>query len=267
MTALIVMLIALGAFAATMTGGLLALKLAGKLPLVMGFSAGAVIGVAFFDLAPEALEAGKGLYEPRTLLAVAALGFFLYTVLDRLVARHDCEGQANPARGLIGAASFSAHSVLDGFAMGIAFQASREIGLIVAAAVLAHDFADGLNTVNVVTKNGGTRSVRPALAGGGCGGAGAGRGLEPVDRARAPACWRCCWRCSAASSCISAPAGFCRKATAPIRGPARRSRPCWARRFCMGDGAGAVTLLHAGLSGHQLQADGCWRCKLPGGAT
>jgi zinc transporter ZupT len=157
MTALIVMLIALAACTATMTGGLLSLKLAGKLPLVMGFSAGAVIGVAFFDLAPEALAAGKGLYEPRSLLAIAALGFFLYTALDRLVARHDCEGQANPARGLIGAASFSAHSVLDGFAMGIAFQASREIGLIVAAAVLAHDFADGLNTVNVVMKNGGTR--------------------------------------------------------------------------------------------------------------
>jgi len=75
-----------------------------------------------------------------------------------LVARHDCEGQTNPARGLVGAASFSAHSVLDGFAMGVAFQASREIGLIVAAAVLAHDFADGLNTVNVVIKNGGTRA-------------------------------------------------------------------------------------------------------------
>jgi zinc transporter ZupT len=158
MTALIVMLIAFGAFAATMTGGVLALKLASKLPLVMGFSAGAVIGVAFFDLAPEALEVGKGLYEPRVLLAVAALGFFLYTVLDRLVARHDCEGQANPTRGMIGAASFSAHSVLDGFAMGVAFQASREIGLIVAAAVLAHDFADGLNTVNVVMKNGGSRA-------------------------------------------------------------------------------------------------------------
>jgi zinc transporter ZupT len=157
MTAALVLAIALAACTATMTGGLLALKWASKLPLVMGFSAGAVIGVAFFDLAPEALEAGKGLYEPRFLLAVAALGFFLYTVLDRLVARHDCEGQANPARGLVGAASFSAHSVLDGFAMGIAFQASREIGLIVAAAVLAHDFADGLNTVNVVTRNGGSR--------------------------------------------------------------------------------------------------------------
>jgi ZIP family zinc transporter len=151
------MAVALGACAATMTGGLLALKLAGKLPLVMGFSAGAVIGVAFFDLAPEALDAGKGLYEPRTLLAIAALGFFLYTLLDGLVARHDCEDQVNPARGLVGAISFSAHSVMDGFAMGIAFQANREIGLIVATAVLAHDFADGLNTVNVVMKHGGAR--------------------------------------------------------------------------------------------------------------
>ena len=158
MNAVLILALALGAFTATMTGGVMALKLAGKLPLVVGFSAGAVIGVAFFDLAPEALESGAGLYAPRTLLAVAALGFFLYVVLDRLVARHDCEGQANPARGMLGAASFSAHSVLDGFAMGLAFQASREIGLVVATAVLAHDFADGLNTVNVVTKNGGSRS-------------------------------------------------------------------------------------------------------------
>ena len=151
-------IIAVAAFASTVAGGLLALTLRDKLHLILGFSAGAVIGVAFFDLGPEALDAGIGLYTPRTLLAVAALGFFLYTALDRLVARHDCEGQANPTRGLVGAASFSAHSLLDGFAMGIAFQASHEIGLIVAAAVLAHDFADGLNTVNVVIKNGGTRS-------------------------------------------------------------------------------------------------------------
>lgn len=140
-----------------MIGGLSALRLKSWLPIALGFSAGAVIGVAFFDLAPEALVAGRGLYAPRTLLTVTALGFFLYTVLDRLVARHDCEGQAGPSRGMLGAASFSAHSVMDGFAMGIAFHASREIGLIVAAAVLSHDFADGLNTVMVVTRNGGSR--------------------------------------------------------------------------------------------------------------
>ena len=158
MTPSLILVIALAASAATMIGGLLALKLADKLPLVMAFSAGAVIGVAFFDLAPEALEAGAGIYHPAQLLAIAALGFFLYTLLDRAVARHNCQGQVNPARGMVGAASFSAHSMMDGFAMGIAFQHSHEVGLIVAAAVLAHDFADGLNTVNVVMRNGGSRN-------------------------------------------------------------------------------------------------------------
>jgi zinc transporter ZupT len=157
MSAALILGIAACAAAATMTGGLFALRLKDKLPLVLGFSAGAVIGVAFFDLAPEALAAGVGIYEPRTLLAIMALGFFGYALLDRLVARHDCVGAPNTARGFVGAASFSAHSLLDGFALGIAFQASRDIGLVVAAAVLAHDFADGLNTVNVVTKNGGAR--------------------------------------------------------------------------------------------------------------
>jgi ZIP family zinc transporter len=156
-TYILVLGLALCAAAVTMTGGLLALKLAQRLPLVLGFSAGAVIGVAFFDLAPEAIAAGSGIYQPHTLLAIAALGFFLYVVIDRLVGRHDSEGNPNMARGLVGAASFSAHSLLDGFAMGIALQAGRDIGLIVATAVLAHDFADGLNTVNVVVKNGGDR--------------------------------------------------------------------------------------------------------------
>ena len=159
MTPLLVLGLALCAAGATMTGGLMALKLAERLPLVLGFSAGAVIGVAFFDLAPEAIAAGHGIYDPRSLLAIAAGGFFLYVVIDRLVARHDCEGGPNTTRGLIGAASFSAHSILDGFAMGIALQAGPEIGLIVAAAVLAHDFADGLNTVNVVMRHGASGSA------------------------------------------------------------------------------------------------------------
>jgi ZIP family zinc transporter len=39
------------------------------------------------------------------------------------------------------------HSTLDGFAIGLAFQAGGSIGLIVLFAVLAHDFADGMNVV------------------------------------------------------------------------------------------------------------------------
>jgi ZIP family zinc transporter len=49
------------------------------------------------------------------------------------------------------------HSLLDGIAIGLAFQASHEVGIVVAVAVLTHDFSDGINTMNVVLKNDGKR--------------------------------------------------------------------------------------------------------------
>jgi ZIP family zinc transporter len=47
---------------------------------------------------------------------------------------------------------------MDGVAIGLAFQASREVGIVVAIAVLTHDFSDGINTMNIVLKNRGNRS-------------------------------------------------------------------------------------------------------------
>jgi ZIP family zinc transporter len=58
----------------------------------------------------------------------------------------------------LGVISLSAHSFLDGVAIGLAFQVSVAIGTVVAIAVLAHDFSDGINTVNIILKNqGGSR--------------------------------------------------------------------------------------------------------------
>ncbi len=54
----------------------------------------------------------------------------------------------------MGAASLAAHSFIDGIAIGLAFQVSPAVGAVVAAAVLAHDFSDGVNTVGVVLRNG-----------------------------------------------------------------------------------------------------------------
>ena len=156
MPSLLILALALLTGLVTMTGGLLALRLKEHLPLALGFSAGAVIGVAFFDLLPEAFALRHGNIGPA--LGAAALGFFLYAVIDRF-AGHDHNCHDNPHRGAIGAASFSLHSVLDGLAMGLAFQVDRQVGLVVAAGVLAHDFADGLNTVNVVTRHGSSRAA------------------------------------------------------------------------------------------------------------
>jgi len=158
-----IIFISLGAFLATLLGGLFALRFKDRLHLILGFSAGAVIGVAFFDLIPEAIDLGRGQFEISTITSIVALGFVIYMILDRFVFLHthshdhDQIQSALCPRGKLGAGSLSLHSFLDGIAIGLAFQVSSAVGIIVAIAVLTHDFSDGINTVNIVFKNSGNK--------------------------------------------------------------------------------------------------------------
>ena len=152
---MLLVVIAGAAFVSTFAGGLLALKLHDKLHLILGFSAGAVIGVAFFDLLPEAINFGQKFQGPAVILSGSALGFLSYLVLDRILSFH---GDAAP-RGAFAAGVMCIHSLLDGVAIGLAFQASQQIGIVVAIAVLTHDFSDGINTMNIVLKNRGNRPL------------------------------------------------------------------------------------------------------------
>jgi ZIP family zinc transporter len=152
------------AVVATMLGGTFALVWRDKLHLVLGFSAGAVLGVALFDLLPESFDLAQHQYRASTITLAIAAGFFGYLFLNRVLLRHpdDHDGVGNRRRGAVGAASLSLHSFLDGVGIGLAFHVSTSVGLVVAAAVLAHDFSDGINTVTVVLRNRGegTRAFR-----------------------------------------------------------------------------------------------------------
>ncbi len=154
------LLIASAAFAATMLGGLVALRLKDRLHPILGFSAGAVVGVAFFDLLPEALRLTPG--DPAAAMVWVAAGFLFYLLLDRVALLHGHDDHDHghshaPPRSALGAFTLVAHSMFDGLAIGFGFQVSATIGLAVAIAVVTHDFSDGINTMNVVLKNGGTR--------------------------------------------------------------------------------------------------------------
>ncbi len=159
----VIFLIALSTFVATLVGGFFALRFHDKLHLILGFSAGAVAGVALFDLLPEAIELGTASHNASAVALFVALGFFGYLILDRLILLHthgDAEHAeaAQPRRGAAGALTLSAHSFLDGIAIGIGFQVSPALGIIVAIAVLTHDFSDGINTVSLVLRSGGGRA-------------------------------------------------------------------------------------------------------------
>jgi len=156
-----IIIICIATFVFTLLGGLFALKFKDKLHLILGFSAGAVIGVAFFDLLPEAIELSSSKYDISAVTTVVAIGFAIYMILDRFVILHshnDDEETHNEKRGILGAGSFSLHSFLDGIAIGLAFQVSNTVGTVVAIAVLVHKISDGINTVNMILKNNGDRS-------------------------------------------------------------------------------------------------------------
>jgi len=135
---------------ATLFGGALALRLRDQVPLIFGLSAGAVIGVALFDLIPEALQLGAKAAQPAVVLGLVGVGFCGYMLLARTL-----DAAAQGRAGHLRPASLTLHSLLDGVGVGLAFQVAPAIGLVTAVAVLAHDVADGVNTVTLSLSGGG----------------------------------------------------------------------------------------------------------------
>ncbi len=152
-------LIILATIVSTILGGLFAIKFSDKLHLILGFSAGAVLGVALFDLLPEASSLTADIKKTAIFIAV---GFIAYLIFDRFFSIHPhgdekCENPDHSSK--LGATTLIIHSFLDGLGIGLAFKVSPAVGWIVAAAVLAHDFSDGINTANMILKDDGSRKT------------------------------------------------------------------------------------------------------------
>jgi zinc transporter ZupT len=151
---------ALAAFFMTLAGGAFAFRYQRYLLYIMAASSGLLIGVAFLDLLPEVIDlAHAHAIEMRSLMVTVILGFAAIFLLEKLTIihsekQHDAPGHHHNV-GLVGALGLSFHSFLDGLAIGVGFEAGPKIGFIVLLAVVAHDFADGLNTVTfmLATKN------------------------------------------------------------------------------------------------------------------
>lgn len=145
-----VLLIGVTTGAATLAGGALILYLSSALDLVLGFSAGAIIGVALFDLLPTALSVAGETRSPLTTTGLVAVGFIIYLAGDRASTAL----RGGRSRRHFAPASLTLHSFVDGLAIGLAFHVSPAAGSIVAMGVLAHDFIDGANTVTVTLSSG-----------------------------------------------------------------------------------------------------------------
>ncbi|MEK6927162.1 MAG: ZIP family metal transporter [Nanoarchaeota archaeon] len=152
----IVYLFALVAFIFTLLGGFIALRFKRVLPYFFAFSAGSLISVSFLDLIPESIDIAESIgLNVKYVLLVTLLSFFLYMFLERffMTHHHHDDEEHGHILGPIGAGSLVLHSFIDGLAVGSAFQINVSLGLVVAIAVISHDFTDGINTVTLMLKN------------------------------------------------------------------------------------------------------------------
>lgn len=145
----------------TLAGGLVVMRLRRHLSAAMTVAAGILLATALVDLAPEAIErigadaAGIGML----------VGFAAYLLFETLLERgsghvhNRLTSEHRPDRrlGLLGPVGLLLHSLLDGVAIGAGFASSTELGLLVLLAVVAHDFADGLNLVTLAFAAGADR--------------------------------------------------------------------------------------------------------------
>ncbi len=160
-------LAALLPFFSTLLGGMAALRFHHRLHPFMAFASGVLVATAIVDLLPEA----QALVGPERGVEVgiaALIGYLVFTLIESFIHQQSFEhaldhdhapGTAEaheherPAVGgllaVLPPASLIIHSTLDGLAIGLAYQAGAGLGLIVLLAVLAHDFADGMNVVTL----------------------------------------------------------------------------------------------------------------------
>ncbi|MFJ1895753.1 MULTISPECIES: ZIP family metal transporter [unclassified Streptomyces] len=154
--------VALGAFLMTLAGGWVAQRVTDRRHLVLGFAGGLMLGVVGLDLLPEAIEAAGGLVfgVPAALLLFVG-GFLVAHLVERLLAvrqaAHGAGEERVPQVGLTAAAAMVGHSLMDGVALGAAFQVGGGMGAAVALAVITHDFADGFNTYTITSLYGNAR--------------------------------------------------------------------------------------------------------------
>jgi ZIP family zinc transporter len=161
------LLLALATVVSTTLGGIVALRARDRMHLVLGASAGVMLGLVAFDLLPEVFHlsesatAGSSDAHGNVPWAMVAfiVGFLALHVVERAAGVHEpidseySEHRHNLA-GSLGAIGLIVHSFLDGLAIGLAFKIDSSVGWAVAVAVLAHDFADGLNTVTLMRRAG-----------------------------------------------------------------------------------------------------------------
>lgn len=107
---------------------------------LISFAVGVLLANAFLHLLPEAAVLTPAW--PLVALGVIVLFYVIeHAIVIHCCAEEQCEVHALGTMGLVG---IGFHSLVDGLAIGIAFQAGAVVGLLASLAVIFHKVAEGV---------------------------------------------------------------------------------------------------------------------------
>lgn len=156
-------LLSIGTFASTLAGGFIAFRFSDRLHFLLSFAAGVLLGVISFEILPEIFRLSQGeQIDPTGAMVALLCGFLFFHALEKYALVHHVHESDYPHhhhhhRGVLSALALAGHSFFDGVGIGLAFQVSSSVGIVVGVAVISHDFCDGLNTVSLMLLHRNTR--------------------------------------------------------------------------------------------------------------
>lgn len=157
--------------AVSLAGGLLSVLAAAALSVAVGtqrismlisYAIGALLGAAFLEILPEALEKG----EPHRMAGTVLFGIMVFFVLEKLVlwrhCHHDhCEAHEAHApahdhgrSGLLILVGDTFHNFVDGILIAAAFLDSTQLGIVTALAIIAHEIPQEVGDYMILLHSG-----------------------------------------------------------------------------------------------------------------
>jgi zinc and cadmium transporter len=158
----------------SLAGGLLSVVAAAGLAVVLGthrvnvlisYAIGALLGAAFLEILPHAMESGN----PHRLAGTVLLGILLFFVLEKLVlwrhCHHDhCEAHDAQApahdhgrSGLMILVGDTFHNFVDGILIAAAFMQGTDVGIVTALAIIAHEIPQEVGDYLILLHSGYSR--------------------------------------------------------------------------------------------------------------
>lgn len=151
----------------TLLGGSFAARRRKNIGIMGAFAAGVLITTSLLDLLPQTFRLAVSVNVLlENVMAMTVVGFLFLYIISRLITAHvfkdgEYSEIRHPLGGLFATSELSVHSFIDGLAIGFGLQTDLHVGIIIAIAVICHDFTDGLSTVTVMLNSG--NSLRNSL--------------------------------------------------------------------------------------------------------